>query len=101
MPGVEPGSQAWEACMMPLHYMRCDGAQETQDTSSTQKITQTPHNFYVFGLAAGLFFFCRRFWPRFGPDNGLEWPVRQVFVPHQSLTPYTMGLAAGPGLLAS
>ena len=22
-PGVEPGSQAWEACMMPLHYMRC------------------------------------------------------------------------------
>ena len=24
MPGVEPGSQAWEACMMPLHYMRGD-----------------------------------------------------------------------------
>ena len=23
MPGVEPGSQAWGACMMPLHYMRC------------------------------------------------------------------------------
>lgn len=24
-PGVEPGSQAWEACMMPLHYVRqCD-----------------------------------------------------------------------------
>ena len=22
MPGGEPGSQAWEACMMPLHYMR-------------------------------------------------------------------------------
>ena len=21
-PGVEPGSQAWEACMMPLHYRR-------------------------------------------------------------------------------
>ena len=21
-PGVEPGSQAWEACMMPLHYKR-------------------------------------------------------------------------------
>ena len=20
--GVEPGSQAWEACMMPLHYVR-------------------------------------------------------------------------------
>ena len=22
MPGVEPGSQAWEACLIPLHYMR-------------------------------------------------------------------------------
>ena len=22
MPGVEPGSQAWQACMMQLHYMR-------------------------------------------------------------------------------
>ena len=21
--GVEPGSKAWEACMMPLHYVRC------------------------------------------------------------------------------
>ena len=21
-PGVEPGSQVWEACMMPLHYVR-------------------------------------------------------------------------------
>ena len=21
-PGVEPGLQAWEACMMPLHYVR-------------------------------------------------------------------------------
>ena len=21
-PGVEPGSQAWKACMMPLHYVR-------------------------------------------------------------------------------
>ena len=27
MPGVEPGSQAWEACMMPLHYMRLDGSE--------------------------------------------------------------------------
>ena len=25
MPGVEPGSQAWEACMIPLHYMRVGG----------------------------------------------------------------------------
>ena len=23
-PGVEPGSQAWEACMMPLHYVCYD-----------------------------------------------------------------------------
>jgi hypothetical protein len=22
MPGIEPGSQAWEACKMPLHYVR-------------------------------------------------------------------------------
>ena len=22
MPGVEPGSQAWGACMIPLHYVR-------------------------------------------------------------------------------
>ena len=27
MPGVEPGSQAWEACMMPLHYMRLGGSE--------------------------------------------------------------------------
>ena len=25
-PGVEPGSQAWEACMMPLNYVRHDAA---------------------------------------------------------------------------
>ena len=29
-PGVEPGSQAWEACMMPLHYVRwCQGSELT------------------------------------------------------------------------
>jgi hypothetical protein len=29
MPGVEPGSQAWGVCMIPLHYMRyaCNGEQ--------------------------------------------------------------------------
>ena len=21
-PGIEPGAQAWEACMLPLHYVR-------------------------------------------------------------------------------
>ena len=34
-PGVEPGSQAWEACMMPLHYVRpcgrSDATRESQD----------------------------------------------------------------------
>ena len=29
MPGVEPGSQAWEACIMPLHYMRFVGGAGT------------------------------------------------------------------------
>ena len=24
-PGIEPGSQAWEACMIPLHYVRMRG----------------------------------------------------------------------------
>ena len=23
-PGVEPGSHAWEACVMPLHYVRLE-----------------------------------------------------------------------------
>ena len=32
-PGVEPGSQAWEACMMPLHYMRSVGLQLPRHTS--------------------------------------------------------------------
>ena len=29
LPGVEPGAQAWEACMLPLHYRRpyCCGPQ--------------------------------------------------------------------------
>ena len=33
-PGVEPGSQAWEACMMPLHYMRlrCDFRASTYES---------------------------------------------------------------------
>ncbi len=29
LPGVEPGAQAWEACMLPLHYMQWDGASAT------------------------------------------------------------------------
>ena len=30
MPGVKPGAQAWEACMLPLHYRRHDTSQETR-----------------------------------------------------------------------
>ena len=41
---------------MPLHYMRCDGSEETLDTRFTKKITQVQHSFYVSGLAAELFF---------------------------------------------
>ena len=29
-PGVKPGAQAWEACMLPLHYRRHDTSQETR-----------------------------------------------------------------------
>ena len=29
-PGVEPGAQAWEACMLPLHYRRHETSQETR-----------------------------------------------------------------------
>ena len=31
MPGVEPRSQAWEACMMPLHYMRSGDSELLRD----------------------------------------------------------------------
>ena len=34
MPGVEPGSQAWEACMMPLHYMRLGGSEFLRQRSA-------------------------------------------------------------------
>ena len=60
MPGIEPGSQAWEACMMPLHYMRCDGAGDTLDTIFTSTIARIQHIFYVSGLAAELFFLLSR-----------------------------------------
>ena len=29
-PSLEPGAQAWEACMLPLHYRRHDTSQETR-----------------------------------------------------------------------
>ena len=37
-PKVEPGSQAWEACMMPLHYVRLHDALDTAcfEPSSSQ-----------------------------------------------------------------
>ena len=31
-PGVEPGSQAWKACMIPLHYVRHSPPNATNDT---------------------------------------------------------------------
>ena len=56
MPGVEPGTQAWEACMMPLHYMRSDVTREPLNISLRLENAQIPHSFYVSGLAAELFF---------------------------------------------
>ena len=38
-PGVEPGSQAWEACMMPLHYMRLQGCGHLEPTPCTRAAT--------------------------------------------------------------
>ena len=38
-PGVEPGSQAWEACMMPLHYMRLWWKTELQ---AMMEVIQSP-----------------------------------------------------------
>ena len=46
--------------MMPLHYMRCDGAGKTLDSFLSSKITQIQHVFYVSGLAAELFFLLSR-----------------------------------------
>ena len=37
MPGVEPGSQAWEACMMPLHYMRLETEAKSLFDGAKQK----------------------------------------------------------------
>ena len=39
MPGVEPGSQAWEACMMPLHYMRLETEVQSLFDGAKQKKT--------------------------------------------------------------
>ena len=44
-PGVEPGSQAWEACMMPLHYVRheChDAAQPSCRARQVQVSAESP-----------------------------------------------------------
>ena len=38
MPGVEPGSQAWEACMIPLHYMRQYQHAPTPELSMRQRV---------------------------------------------------------------
>jgi hypothetical protein len=39
-PGVEPGSQAWKACMIPLHYVRHAWAAARGNTHTHQ--TRTP-----------------------------------------------------------
>ena len=39
LPGVEPGSQAWEACMMPLHYMRLETEVQSLFDGAKQKKT--------------------------------------------------------------
>ena len=46
--------------MMPLHYMRCDGAGKPLDSLFTMEIAQIQHIFYVSGLAAELFFLLSR-----------------------------------------
>ena len=43
-PGVEPGSQAWGACMMPLHYVRCWRDQEVTTEKPPLNFFQHAHN---------------------------------------------------------
>ena len=42
MPGVEPGSQAWEACMIPLHYMRSAYTCGLPPLRSVEKMGESP-----------------------------------------------------------
>ena len=39
-PGVEPGSQAWEACMMPLHYVRAFNSARAACSSSCERLCE-------------------------------------------------------------
>ena len=75
--------------MMPLHYMRCDGAGGTLNTFFPKEIAQIQHIFYVSGLAAELFFSSVE---GFGPDLGqiMAWNGRCVrFLCHTNPLPHT------------
>ena len=55
LPGVEPGAQAWEACMLPLHYRRpckCD-RDAPHATSSVQRHISRRHREPVRPMTAG------------------------------------------------
>ena len=41
-PGVEPGSQAWKACMIPLHYVRVPERTACTPMASTSLDPRTP-----------------------------------------------------------
>ena len=41
-PGVEPGSQAWEACMMPLHYVRAGNRGNDMIHSKSTRLAAKP-----------------------------------------------------------
>ena len=41
-PGVEPGSQAWEACMMALHYVRSQWLRPKGSSSAKKCQCQVP-----------------------------------------------------------
>ena len=46
-PGIESGSQAWEACMIPLHYVRADSGSDAIACFSDH-----PENWTVGGVHA-------------------------------------------------
>ena len=43
-PGVEPGSQAWEACTMPLHYVRHEVHSTAWPTSQSKTLGRWCHS---------------------------------------------------------
>ncbi len=51
LPGVEPGAQAWEACMLPLHYL-ATGRLPPQDTRAPGIFCARPCAKLVLAAAA-------------------------------------------------